>query len=282
MIPKIAYILGAGLGTRMGETGKRIPKPLWPIGRYSLLEIVLSQLKSWGIQDVYLNCHHQHLFMQRYVEQKNLSLNLIYEPELLGSGGCFANLKSLIGPERILACNADSFHFLEKKTLEHECGKYSGHVLFARKVSAQSGYNGLITDKEQTLIEIKPPPYANDYWTFSGLSLVDLSLVEGPVVPSGYFQSVVIPGSPNSKVSFSEGDFFDFGTIEDYLSQLTGLNETDKLFYHFSKLKLNPFDQVSQGFLKAPNFEMKTQDEQLSLEFQVLEESAKIVRNSLT
>ena len=37
-----AYILAAGKGTRMGEIGKVVPKPLWPIYEKSLLELQVA------------------------------------------------------------------------------------------------------------------------------------------------------------------------------------------------------------------------------------------------
>ena len=44
-----ALILSAGLGTRMGEIGKILPKVLWPIYFKSLLELQIRYCQSLGI-----------------------------------------------------------------------------------------------------------------------------------------------------------------------------------------------------------------------------------------
>src|SRR3989344_3754190 len=52
MINMKAIILAAGLGTRMGEFGKEIPKCLLKIGEKTLLEIQTDILKRCGIKDI--------------------------------------------------------------------------------------------------------------------------------------------------------------------------------------------------------------------------------------
>lgn len=277
MIPKIAFILGAGLGTRMGSVGERIPKPLWPVGSLTLLEIVLNQIKCWGIEEVYLNCHHQHQIVQEFVKKKKLSLKLIFEPNLLGSGGCFAHLKSLIGPSRILACNADSLMFIEKSFLKAQCEQHQkGHLLFARKVSPLSGYNALVVNDKHQLRKIQPPPFEEDYWTFSGISLVDLSLVDAPVEPSSFFESVVIPGAPDSFVSLADTDFYDFGTLENYANQLIEICEGNRLEDHLERLGISTFYEKQRNGLRAESFEMSYCKNSMRIEFTILSEKAKI------
>lgn len=228
MIPKIAFILAAGLGTRMGEQAKHVPKPLWQIYNLSILEIVINQLAGFGITDIFVNTHHLNDLFESYCARKNIKVRLLFEPDLLGSGGCFLNLKRYIGAERVLALNADSFLDLDEHTLRKEISSRAGHLLFARKVEAHSGYNGFVFEGNQ-LISIAKPPFQEAYWTFSGVSVVDLSLIGEDVEKCSFFEKVVIPGDVHSQISFVNSNFFDFGTLENYLDHLACISSNKSL-----------------------------------------------------
>lgn len=53
-----AFILAAGLGTRLKPITDRIPKALLPIGGKTLLEWQVEKLKAAGITDITINIHH--------------------------------------------------------------------------------------------------------------------------------------------------------------------------------------------------------------------------------
>lgn len=53
-----AFILAAGLGTRLKPITDRIPKALLPIGGKTLLEWQIEKLKAAGISDITINIHH--------------------------------------------------------------------------------------------------------------------------------------------------------------------------------------------------------------------------------
>jgi len=53
-----AMVLAAGLGTRLRPLTDTRPKALVEIGGRTLLEITLSRLCSFGIQDIIVNVHH--------------------------------------------------------------------------------------------------------------------------------------------------------------------------------------------------------------------------------
>jgi N-acetyl-alpha-D-muramate 1-phosphate uridylyltransferase len=56
--PEKAFILAAGLGTRMKPLTNAMPKPLAIVGGLTLLEHTLDQLEEAGVKDVVINTHH--------------------------------------------------------------------------------------------------------------------------------------------------------------------------------------------------------------------------------
>ena len=49
---KRAIILAGGKGTRLKPFTKILPKPLMPIGKFTILEIVIRQLKYYGFKNI--------------------------------------------------------------------------------------------------------------------------------------------------------------------------------------------------------------------------------------
>ena len=49
---KRAIILAGGKGTRLRPFTKVFPKPMMPIGKYAILEIVVKQLRFYGFKHI--------------------------------------------------------------------------------------------------------------------------------------------------------------------------------------------------------------------------------------
>lgn len=85
-----AMILAAGLGSRLKDFTKNTPKALIKIKDKTLLEIVVSNLKSQGIRDIIINVHHHLQQIIDFVEtNNNFGINIAFskENELLDTGG---------------------------------------------------------------------------------------------------------------------------------------------------------------------------------------------------
>lgn len=96
-----AFLLSAGLGTRLRPLTNETPKCLLPIGGKPLLEIWLELLGLYGVSEALVNTHWYADKVERflsadyadYTDQINNekrpkpNIKLFYEEELLGSGG---------------------------------------------------------------------------------------------------------------------------------------------------------------------------------------------------
>lgn len=85
-----AMILAAGLGTRLRPLTNDRPKALVEIGGHTLLDIALSRLRKFGIQDVIINAHHFAEKVEEYLAaEHNFGMNIEVSREevLLDTGG---------------------------------------------------------------------------------------------------------------------------------------------------------------------------------------------------
>ena len=85
-----AMVLAAGLGTRLRPLTEQRPKALVEINGRTLLEITLSSLRSFGIDEVIVNVHH---FADKLIDYLGVNRNfgmrieISREDELLDTGG---------------------------------------------------------------------------------------------------------------------------------------------------------------------------------------------------
>jgi NDP-sugar pyrophosphorylase family protein len=83
-------ILAAGLGTRLRPLTNDRPKALVEVSGRTLLEITLSRLRDFGIQEVIINVHHFADLVIAYLKSKNnfgMQLEISREDVLLDTGG---------------------------------------------------------------------------------------------------------------------------------------------------------------------------------------------------
>lgn len=108
---RTAFILGAGLGTRLRPLTERCPKPLLPVGGRPLITYAMAHLRTVGIERFIVNTHHcPDAYARAFPEGHwhGIPVILRYEPILLDTGGGLKNIEELLGDEeRLLVCNGD-------------------------------------------------------------------------------------------------------------------------------------------------------------------------------
>ena len=85
-----AIILAGGKGTRLKPFTNNIPKPLVSLGDQPILEIVLKQLKSFGIDNITIAVNHLAKLIQAFFDDgSSLGINITYseEDQILGTAG---------------------------------------------------------------------------------------------------------------------------------------------------------------------------------------------------
>lgn len=85
-----AMILAAGLGTRLRPLTNDRPKALVEVAGYTLLEITLARLRSFGVRDVIVNTHHYADMVIEYLSAHDnfgMHIEVSREDILLDTGG---------------------------------------------------------------------------------------------------------------------------------------------------------------------------------------------------
>jgi NDP-sugar pyrophosphorylase family protein len=83
-------VLAAGLGTRLRPLTNDRPKALVEVAGRTLLEITLTRLKSFGVQDVIVNTHHFAEMVESYLAAHGnfgMRIAISHEDVLLDTGG---------------------------------------------------------------------------------------------------------------------------------------------------------------------------------------------------
>lgn len=136
-------ILCAGLGTRLRPLTERVPKPLLPIGDRPQLAHILEHLAARGVRRVVINTHH--LADQfREVRCDGISVERLFEPELLGTAGGVANARARLSTP-LVVWNGDILAWPELEPLR-ESVRVSGITLLASRLSSGVGTLGLARD----------------------------------------------------------------------------------------------------------------------------------------
>lgn len=114
-----AFVLAAGLGTRLRPITEFAPKPLVPLFNKPLVEFALDALYAQGIRRFAINTHHlPERWRERFglfdgqTSYRGCEVRLFYEPVLLDTGGGLKNIEPFLrweggSLEGVLVFNSD-------------------------------------------------------------------------------------------------------------------------------------------------------------------------------
>jgi D,D-heptose 1,7-bisphosphate phosphatase len=114
MTTRQCVILAGGLGTRLGDLTKTIPKPLLPVGGRPFLEVLLREAARRGFTDIVLLAGHAASEIETYLAQSGIAaaigatIRISVEPKPLGTGGALVHAYDMLA-EEFLVLNGDTW-----------------------------------------------------------------------------------------------------------------------------------------------------------------------------
>ncbi len=87
--PSRAFVLAAGLGSRLDPLTRIVPKPLLPLAGRAMVDRVLDRMAAWGVAEAVVNVHHLAGQVMRHLIRRGgrPAITFSHEPRLLDTGG---------------------------------------------------------------------------------------------------------------------------------------------------------------------------------------------------
>jgi mannose-1-phosphate guanylyltransferase len=235
VIERQAFLLAAGVGSRLEALTRETPKCLLPIQGKPLLQIWLELLRSQNVTKVLLNTHWLHeqveAFVTRWQEQNPIPrVTLFHEPVLLGSAGTIVANRHWVAPANpFLILYADN---LTDVPVGRLVDRHVRHGLpftlgvFRTAYPTQCGIAEIGPDDRVIGFEEKPAHPKSD-WAAAGVYVADDRIYDAfpPSQKSGEsldFGFHVIPKLLGKMEAYYIHDFLmDIGTPEAYQQAVT-------------------------------------------------------------
>jgi len=148
-----AFVLGAGLGTRLRPLTDHLPKPLVPIFQKPLITFALDHLIDLGIESFVINTHRlPEQFADAFPDQtyRDRPVGLVHEPELLGTGGGIKNIEPHLKSAPFIAYSGDVLTDIDLQPLIDEHFRCGNDVTLALRdtglAAAVAFRNGRVVD----------------------------------------------------------------------------------------------------------------------------------------
>ena len=107
---KKAFVLGAGLGTRLKSLTEFLPKPLIPVYQRPLISFAFDHLQRAGVEEFVVNTHHcAEAYTEHFPDSSYNAAPITFrhEPVLLETGGGIDNVADLLGGDTFVVYNGD-------------------------------------------------------------------------------------------------------------------------------------------------------------------------------
>ena len=112
-------ILAGGLGTRISEYTKTIPKPMIEVCKKPLIYFIMKHYANYGFKDFYIALGYKGHVIKKYFEKKNFgwNINLIDTGQKTMTGGRLKRLKKNLGDEPFMLTYGDGLSNVNIKKL---------------------------------------------------------------------------------------------------------------------------------------------------------------------
>ncbi len=219
-----AFILGAGLGTRLRPLTNRLPKPLVPLFHRPLAGWAMDACARHDIRRFAINTHHLpdawHDF-ESASRAQGLDVSLFHEPILLETGGGLKNIAPWIGDRPLLIHNGDIFSTLPlgKLIAAHEASGLP--VTLALRSSGESTHIALDDSMTRVTDIRRMLGRADGSHVFTGIYCVSPGFLE--MLPENEKVSVIPAFLELAKsgrlgaIVLDEGVWLDLGDRDSYL-----------------------------------------------------------------
>lgn len=233
--PRKAFILAAGLGTRLRPLTFHTPKPLVPVWGKPALLLTLRRLKSWGVQEVVINVHSHLDQFHRFVQDArclNIRIELSYEPIVLDTGGALRRAAWFFDNEPFWLVNGDIVFDVNPSPFLSAFSRHRPPLAALWCTDQQGPRTVEISKGLVTCFRSKTPGTPGTY-TFCGLHLLSPRILSFIPTPEPYsiiaaYNNAMKAGERIHGISVLRHYWADLGTVDSYLTAHRDLAEAYK------------------------------------------------------
>ena len=219
---KQAFVLGAGLGTRLRPLTEELPKPLVPIFQKPLITFPLDHLIDIGIERFFINTHRlPETFAEAFPESRyaGIIINFVNEPILLDTGGGIKNIERELGDAPFITYSGDVLTDIRLQPLIEEHFKRGNDVTLALR---HTGLGSAIAFREKRVVDISNRYGVPGEFDFANIAVWSPS-VFARIPPKEKISFIPIlgewigHGGKIGGVVLEEGKWFNLGSRAEYL-----------------------------------------------------------------
>lgn len=225
---RTAFVLGAGLGTRLKSLTSRRPKPLIPVANRPLITYAFDHLLAAGVERLVVNTHwRSEAYGRAFPETTYRGVPIVFrdeQPEVLETAGGIWNVRDQLGDGTFIVYNGDILSDLPLGPAIEAHRAQGNEVTMILRYSggplqvAFDAASGRVTDIGQRVDANAGPRFL-----FSGVYLVEPSFIARipaatkiSVVP--IFCEMIRAGAKLGGIVIDDGTWWDLGNRENYLA----------------------------------------------------------------
>ena len=219
---KEAIVLAGGLGTRLKNVIKDIPKPMADINGKPFLEYLFNYLEKYKINRVILSVGFKHEAIDSYFGKKYKDIDIIYavEEEPLGTGGGILNAISYPHENLVYLLNGDTFFNVDLFELYHFHSKSKADFSLSLKRMHNFDRYGTVEMNADRIIKFNEKKYKEEGLINGGVYILNRFIYDSLPFPHKFsFETDFLEKYLNHYFIngyITDEYFIDIGIPEDY------------------------------------------------------------------
>lgn len=216
-----AFVLGAGLGTRLRPLTDELPKPLVPICQKPLITFALDHLIAAGMKTFFINTHRlPEKFSETFPGNRygKVELEFVNEPVLLETGGGIKNIEPQLGSEPFITYSGDVLTDVAIEPLIEEHFKRGNDVTLALR---KTGLSSAIAFRDGRVVDISNRYGISGQFDFANIAVWNRTIFE-QLPPAKKISFIPVLGEWISRggriggVVVENGKWFNLGSRAEY------------------------------------------------------------------
>lgn len=222
-------ILAGGMGTRLKNVVKNVPKPMADINGTPFLELLLENLAKQGAEEFILCVSHlRNIIIQHFGDKYHgIPIRYSIEENALGTGGAIKQAFELFHLDKALVINGDTFVKADYASFVKECAENQLAVML-KAVDNANRYGRVETEGKKIISFHEKSPEKTAGLINAGVYWIKADIFEGTFPQKFSFEKDFLePNTPSLKPGFyyAEDYFIDIGIPESYARACRELKE---------------------------------------------------------